>query len=59
LLTKRLGHHPDPNLTYAKELVDRVRGEGIDFGCAFDGDGDRNMIITKDWFVTPSDSVAG
>ena len=28
-------------------------------GAASDGDGDRNMIIGKDWFVTPSDSVAG
>jgi phosphoglucomutase len=44
---------------YAKELVDRVRREGIDFGAASDGDGDRNMIIAKDAFVTPSDSVAG
>ncbi|KAI8873482.1 phosphoglucomutase 2 [Ramicandelaber brevisporus] len=52
------GGHPDPNLTYAHELVERVRSGGIDFGAASDGDGDRNMIISKDWFVTPSDSVA-
>ena len=53
------GGHPDPNLTYADELVKRVRDEKIDFGAASDGDGDRNMIIAKDCFVTPSDSVAG
>lgn len=53
------GGHPDPNLTYAKELVDTVRAEKIDFGAASDGDGDRNMIIAHDAFVNPSDSVAG
>ncbi|KAJ8655022.1 hypothetical protein O0I10_009228 [Lichtheimia ornata] len=52
------GEHPDPNLTYAHDLVDRVNKEGIDFGAASDGDGDRNMIIGKNAFVTPSDSVA-
>lgn len=52
------GGHPDPNLTYAHELVKRVEEEGIDFGAASDGDGDRNMIISKGWFVNPSDSVA-
>ncbi|KAG6429530.1 hypothetical protein SASPL_107582 [Salvia splendens] len=54
------GHgHPDPNLTYAKELVDIMYGEnGPDFGAASDGDGDRNMILGKGFFVTPSDSVA-
>lgn len=52
------GGHPDPNLTYAKELVDRVEAEGIDFAAAFDGDGDRNMILGKKCFVNPSDSVA-
>jgi len=50
--------HPDPNLTYAHELVERVEKEGIDFGAASDGDGDRNMIYGKGAFVTPSDSVA-
>ncbi len=53
------GGHPDPNLTYAADLVARVQKEGIDFGAASDGDGDRNMIIANDCFVTPSDSVAG
>ncbi|EGF82121.1 hypothetical protein BATDEDRAFT_34590 [Batrachochytrium dendrobatidis JAM81] len=52
------GGHPDPNLTYAHELVERVEKEHFDFGAAFDGDGDRNMIIGKGTFVNPSDSVA-
>ncbi|KAF9387422.1 Phosphoglucomutase-2 [Mortierella sp. AD011] len=52
------GGHPDPNLTYAHDLVERVEKEGISFGAASDGDGDRNMIIGKGAFVTPSDSVA-
>lgn len=50
--------HPDPNLTYAHELVERVNKEGIQFGAASDGDGDRNMVIGNNVFVTPSDSVA-
>ncbi|KZT21614.1 phosphoglucomutase [Neolentinus lepideus HHB14362 ss-1] len=52
------GGHPDPNLTYAKSLVDKVEKENIQFGAASDGDGDRNMIYGKGAFVTPSDSVA-
>ncbi|XP_044506200.1 phosphoglucomutase, chloroplastic [Mangifera indica] len=54
------GHgHPDPNLTYAKDLVNVMYGDnGPDFGAASDGDGDRNMILGKGFFVTPSDSVA-
>ncbi|XP_010272615.1 PREDICTED: phosphoglucomutase, chloroplastic isoform X2 [Nelumbo nucifera] len=54
------GHgHPDPNLTYAKDLVDVMYSEnGPDFGAASDGDGDRNMILGRSFFVTPSDSVA-
>lgn len=54
------GHgHPDPNLTYAKDLVGIMyRDDGPDFGAASDGDGDRNMILGKKFFVTPSDSVA-
>ena len=51
--------HPDPNLTYAHELVEIVYGkEAPDFGAASDGDGDRNMILGKGFFVTPSDSLA-
>ncbi|WFD42173.1 phosphoglucomutase (alpha-D-glucose-1,6-bisphosphate-dependent) [Malassezia psittaci] len=52
------GAHPDPNLTYAKSLVDAVEREGLAFGAASDGDGDRNMILGKNAFVNPSDSVA-
>ena len=59
------GGHPDPNLTYAKDLVEKM-GMGCsavddstpDFGAAADGDADRNMILGKGFFVTPSDSVA-
>lgn len=65
------GHHPDPNLTYASELVQALGltqagtpAPGVDasklpeFGAAQDGDADRNMILGKAFFVTPSDSVA-
>ncbi|XP_020566560.1 phosphoglucomutase-1 isoform X2 [Oryzias latipes] len=53
------GQHPDPNLTDAAELVDSMRDGSFDFGAAFDGDGDRNMILGKHgFFVTPSDSLA-
>ncbi|HSR01603.1 MAG TPA: alpha-D-glucose phosphate-specific phosphoglucomutase [Methylophilaceae bacterium] len=53
------GGHPDPNLTYAHDLVDIMYGEHApDFGAASDGDGDRNMILGNHFFVTPSDSLA-
>ncbi len=53
------GHHPDPNLVHAKELCDSVlSGNGPDFGAASDGDGDRNLIVGKGIYVTPSDSLA-
>ena len=53
------GGHPDPNLKYAKELVTAMFGsEAPVFGAASDGDGDRNMILGNNFFVTPSDSVA-
>nr|WP_264177889.1 alpha-D-glucose phosphate-specific phosphoglucomutase [Methylophaga pinxianii] len=53
------GGHPDPNLTYAAELVEEMFAEtGPDFGAASDGDGDRNMILGHGIFVTPSDSLA-
>jgi phosphoglucomutase len=53
------GGHPDPNLTYAHELVEEMFGEhALDFGAASDGDGDRNMILGQRFFVTPSDSLA-
>ncbi|RNF04828.1 phosphoglucomutase [Trypanosoma rangeli] len=63
-------HHPDPNLTYAKELVTAmgmdstgtpladVVGEVPNFAAAFDGDADRSMILGERFFVTPSDSLA-
>lgn len=54
------GHgHPDPNLTYAKDLVDIMYAvDAPDLGAASDGDGDRNMILGRQFFITPSDSVA-
>lgn len=68
------GNHPDPNLTYASDLVRRMgldregqplpEGEGPadgnvpSLGAAADGDADRNMILGKRFFVTPSDSLA-
>lgn len=53
------GGHPDPNLTYAKELVEEMFGDNApDFGAASDGDGDRNMVLGAHFFVTPSDSLA-
>lgn len=65
------GCHPDPNLTYAEELVARMGVDATgaklpgvdpktvpDFGAAADGDADRNMILGRQFFVTPSDSVA-
>lgn len=52
------GGHPDPNLTYAKSLVEAVDKNGIHFGAASDGDGDRNMIYGANTFVSPGDSLA-
>jgi phosphoglucomutase len=54
------GGHPDPNLVYAKELVSKLFSKLslVDFGAASDGDGDRNMILGRNFFVTPSDSLA-
>ncbi len=53
------GGHPDPNLVYAHQLVEILFGENApDFGAASDGDGDRNMILGRHFFVTPSDSLA-
>ncbi len=53
------GGHPDPNLTYAHELVElQWSDKATDFGAASDGDGDRNMILGNAFFITPSDSVA-
>ena len=53
------GGHPDPNLVYAHDLVEIMYGDNApDFGAASDGDGDRNMILGNNFFVTPSDSLA-
>ena len=55
------GGHPDPNLAHAEELVARLYQAGPsapNFGAASDGDGDRNMILGRRFFVTPSDSLA-
>ncbi|MGI9320717.1 MAG: alpha-D-glucose phosphate-specific phosphoglucomutase, partial [Thiogranum sp.] len=53
------GGHPDPNLVYAKQLVDVLfAANAPDFGAASDGDGDRNMILGHRCFITPSDSLA-
>ncbi|MBA53108.1 MAG: alpha-D-glucose phosphate-specific phosphoglucomutase [Pseudomonadales bacterium] len=58
-LTDFGGGHPDPNRVYAKSLYDFMMGsEATDLGAASDGDGDRNMIMGRGAFVSPSDSLA-
>ena len=53
------GLHPDPNLTNARDLVAAMgSSDAPDFGAASDGDGDRNMVLGRGFFVTPSDSLA-
>jgi phosphoglucomutase len=53
------GHHPDPNLARAAELVSALsKSDAPDFGAACDGDGDRNLILGRNFFVTPGDSLA-
>ena len=53
------GGHPDPNPIWAKELMETMKSPAApDFGAASDGDGDRNMIVGKGCYVTPSDSLA-
>ena len=53
------GGHPDPNLVHAHELVEELDGpDAPEFGAASDGDGDRNMVIGRNFYVTPSDSLA-
>lgn len=59
------GSHPDPNLVYAKKLVEKMdiskqkpAGDVPNFGAACDGDADRNMVLGKQFFITPSDSLA-
>lgn len=53
------GGHPDPNPIYAKDLFDKMFSvEATDFGAASDGDGDRNIVLGKHTYVSPSDSLA-
>ena len=53
------GGHPDPNPIWAKALMDLMMSDASpDFGAASDGDGDRNMIVGRGCYVTPSDSLA-
>ncbi len=53
------GMHPDPNPTWAKALMDEMFSPGgPDFGAASDGDGDRNMVVGRGIYVSPSDSLA-
>ena len=53
------GHHPDPNLVHAADLVKQLAAtDGPDFGAACDGDGDRNLILGRNFFVSPGDSLA-
>jgi phosphoglucomutase len=53
------GGHPDPNLVHAHEVVTLTTGaNSVDFAAASDGDGDRNMVLGRNFFVTPSDSLA-
>ncbi|NEX45063.1 alpha-D-glucose phosphate-specific phosphoglucomutase [Pseudotabrizicola algicola] len=53
------GMHPDPNPTWAHELMAEMMGEDApDFGAASDGDGDRNMVVGRGIYVSPSDSLA-
>ena len=53
------GMHPDPNPTWAHELMDEMMGpDAPDFGAASDGDGDRNMVVGRGVYVSPSDSLA-
>jgi phosphoglucomutase len=53
------GHHPDPNPAHATDLIAALSGpDAPDFGAASDGDADRNMVIGRDFVITPSDSLA-
>ena len=58
-LTDFGGHHPDPNPTYAADLIGALTtAGGPDFGAASDGDGDRNMVVSRQGPISPSDSLA-
>jgi len=58
-LTDFGGGHPDPNLVHAHQLVALLHGDDpLDFGAASDGDGDRNMVLGKAFYINPCDSLA-
>jgi phosphoglucomutase len=52
------GIHPEPNPTYGRELFDLMMGGGVDFAAAEDGDGDRNMVLGRKFYLAPSDCLA-
>lgn len=53
------GLHPDPNPVNAEDLIQHMSGSlSPDFGAATDGDADRNMVVGRDFVVSPSDSLA-
>ncbi|HQO28051.1 MAG TPA: alpha-D-glucose phosphate-specific phosphoglucomutase [Accumulibacter sp.] len=54
------GGHPDPNPVYAADLIAALSDpkSGLSFGAASDGDGDRNMVVGRNFFISPSDSIA-
>ncbi|HNI74419.1 MAG TPA: alpha-D-glucose phosphate-specific phosphoglucomutase, partial [Accumulibacter sp.] len=54
------GGHPDPNPVYASDLIGALAdpASGLSFGAASDGDGDRNMVVGRNFFISPSDSIA-
>lgn len=53
------GLHPDPNPVNAEDLIAHMQGlDAPDFGAAMDGDADRNMVVGRNFVVTPSDSLA-
>jgi len=53
------GLHPDPNPTWAKALMaEMFAPDAPDFGAASDGDGDRNMVVGRGIYISPSDSLA-
>ena len=53
------GGHPDPNPVWARPLVELMMGaDAPDFAAASDGDGDRNMILGRGIYISPSDSLA-
>lgn len=53
------GGHPDPGPSYAKDLFTKMFSEdAANFGACSDGDGDRNIVLGKKTYVSPSDSLA-